>query len=119
MRIKAGSTVIIPRNSRRLGDISANLADNASLSLEKPPPPPPPLPKCSKPTKGAKGSKAAKDSKCTPPKSDKDASKVASKGNSSVKTASTQHKSESTVVAKSAKNGNAKPSTKKEASKTQ
>jgi membrane-bound lytic murein transglycosylase D len=119
MRIKAGSTVIIPRNSRRLGDISANLADNASLSLEKPPPPPPPTPKCSKPTKGAKGSKAAKDLKCTPPKSYKDASKVVSKGNSSVKTASTQHKSESTVVAKSAKNGNAKPSTKKEASKTQ
>jgi membrane-bound lytic murein transglycosylase D len=101
MRIKSGSTVLIPKTSNRPGDVSSAMADNASLSLEKPPPPPPP-PKCPKPTKGTKGSKPAK---CPPAKSDKGGT-VASKGNSSLKNAATQHKSASTDLAKSAKNGN-------------
>jgi membrane-bound lytic murein transglycosylase D len=91
MRIKAGSTIIIPKTNGRTGDVSSAMADNASLSLEKPPPP---APKCPKPAKGAKGSKAAK---CAPG--------APSKGNSSGKSAVSQHKSASTGLAKSAKNG--------------
>ena len=91
MRIKAGSTVIIPKTSSRAGDVSSAMADNASLSLEKPPPP---APKCAKPAKGAKGGKNAK---CAPA--------VPNKGNYSGKNAASQHKSASTGLAKSAKNG--------------
>jgi membrane-bound lytic murein transglycosylase D len=93
MRIKAGSTVIIPKTSNRTGDVSSAMADNASLSLEKPPPP---APKCPKPAKGAKGAKGAKSVKCAPTPQNK--------GNSSGKTAVSQHKSASTGLAKSAKN---------------
>jgi len=89
MRIKAGSTVLIPKTSRRPGDVSTAMAENASLSLEKPAPS---SPKCAKPAKGAKA-------KCGTPK-------TASKGNSSANNAASQHKSASTGLAKSAKNGN-------------
>ena len=88
MRIKAGSTVLIPKTSRRPGDVSTAMAENASLSLEKPAPS---SPKCAKPAKGAKA-------KCGTPK-------TASKGNSSANNAASQHKSASTGLAKSAKNG--------------
>jgi membrane-bound lytic murein transglycosylase D len=99
MRIKAGSTVIIPKTSRRPGDVPTSLAENASLSLEKPPPPPPS--KCVKPTKTVKG---AKPVKCTPVNQVKTSEKSGSKGNSSQKNAASQHKSASTGLAKSAKN---------------
>ena len=104
MRIKAGSTVIIPKTSGRSGDVSPAMADNASLSLEKPPPP---APKCPKPAKGAKG---AKTPKCGPPVSNKPTGGAASKGNSSQNNAASQHKSASTGLAKSAKNGSSAPS---------
>jgi membrane-bound lytic murein transglycosylase D len=92
MRIKAGSTVLIPKTSRRPGDVSTAMAENASLSLEKPAPP---APKCAK---VAKGAKASKNTKCG-------ATKTASKGNSSANHAASKHKSASTGLAKSAKNG--------------
>jgi len=95
MRIKAGSTVLVPKTSRRPGDVSTAMAENASLSLEKPQPP---AAKCAKP---AKGSKAAK---CQPAKSTKATNKDGSKGNSSKNNAASQHKSASTGLAKSAKN---------------
>ncbi len=91
MRIRAGSTVLIPKTNKRPGDVSSAMAENASLSLEKPPPP---TPKCPKPVKGAKGAKVAK---CAPEKSQ-------TKGNSSANNAASQHKSASTGLAKSAKN---------------
>ncbi|WP_225971421.1 transglycosylase SLT domain-containing protein [Polynucleobacter paneuropaeus] len=87
MRIKAGSTVIIPKTNRRPGDISVALAETASLSLEKPPPPP----KKSK-KKGGRGSGKNPQE-----------GKTASKGNSSSNNAASQHKSASTGLAKSAK----------------
>ena len=92
MRIRAGSTVLIPKTNRRPGDVSSAMAENASLSLEKPQPP---KPKCPNP---AKGVKAGKVPNCTP-------EKLATKGNSSAKNTASQHKSASTGVAKSAKNG--------------
>jgi len=82
MRIKGGSTVLIPKSAGKTSDISVNLAENASLSLEKPPPPP-------APKKGSKQSKTP--AKATP----KDA---------------TKRKSPSTAPAKSAKNTLSKPS---------
>jgi len=97
MRIKAGSTVLIPKTSRRPGDVSTAMAENASLSLEKPAPP---APKCGKPAKGSKNAKCP-------------SSKAGSKANSSGKNAASQHKSASTGLAKSAKNSNsANPSNK-------
>ncbi len=99
MRIKAGSTVIIPKTGSRSGDVSSSMADNASLSLEKPPPP---APKCPKPAKGAKN---AKGSKCSPTKPNKGGGSINAKGNSSQKNDASQHKSASTGLAKSAKNG--------------
>jgi len=98
MRIKAGSTVLIPKTSRRPGDVSSAMADNASLSLEKPPPP---TPKCPKPAKAVKGAKPVKCAPANPPKT---AEKGVSKGNSSGKNAASQHKSASTGLTKSAKN---------------
>ena len=95
MRIKAGSTVLIPKTSRRPGDVSTEMAENASLSLEKPAPP---AAKCAKPAKGQK------TAKCGSPKSTKTAEKGPSKGNSSAKNAASQHKSASTGLAISAKN---------------
>lgn len=111
MRIKAGSTVIIPKTGNRAGDVSSALADNASLSLEKPPPPPP---KCPKPAKGSKNNKAGK---CPPPKTSKAAENAANKGKSAPNNAASQHKSASTGLAKSAKNGNSAPSSNKGVSK--
>ena len=99
MRIKAGSTVLIPKTSRRPGDVSMAMAENASLSLEKPAPP---AAKCPPQPKGAKGAKAVK---CTPQKTGGNAGKTTTKGNSSPKNAASQHKSASTGLAKSAKNG--------------
>jgi len=93
MRVKAGSTVLVPKTSRRPGDVSTAMAENASLSLEKPIPP---APKCGKSAKSAQNAKCAK-----------------TKGNSSAKNAATQHKSASTGLAKSAKNSSsATPSAK-------
>ena len=109
MRIKAGSTVIIPKTGNRAGDVSSALADNASLSLEKPPPP-----KCPKPAKGSKNNKAGK---CPPPKTSKAAENAANKGKSAPNNAASQHKSASTGLAKSAKNGNSASSSNKGASK--
>ena len=100
MRIKAGSTVLIPKTSRRPGDVSTAMAENASLSLEKPIPP---APKC---VKTAKGSKAAK---CQVSKASAASEKGVSKGNSAKNNAATQHKSASTGLAKSAKNGSSAP----------
>jgi membrane-bound lytic murein transglycosylase D len=102
MRIRAGSTVIIPKTARRPGDVSMALADNASLSLDKPPPPPSPK-KCKKGTK------------CPPVKS----AKGETKGNSSPKNAASQHKSASTGLAKSAKNGSVNTTSSKGVSKIQ
>ncbi len=104
MRIKAGSTVLIPKTSRRPGDVSTAMAENASLSLEKPPPP---VAKCPKPAKGAK---TPKNDKCAPAKTPKSSEKATSKGNSSAKNAAPQHKSASTGLAKSAKNSSSSTS---------
>jgi len=103
MRIKAGSTVFLPKVGSRAGDVSSAMADHASLSLEKPPPP---ASKCPKPAKGAKNAKAVK---CGPAKPNNATPSVASKGNSSQKNAASQHKSASTGLAKSAKNGSSTP----------
>ncbi|WP_251369255.1 transglycosylase SLT domain-containing protein [Polynucleobacter sp. AP-Sving-400A-A2] len=84
MRIRAGSTVLVPKTHQRPGDISVALAENGSLNLLK-----------SAPNNCAKGAK------CAVAKS----GKGASKGNSSAKNAATQHKSASTGLAKSANNG--------------
>ena len=111
MRIKAGSTVLIPKTSRRPGDVSSAMADNASLSLEKPLPP---TPKCPKPAKAVKG---AKPVKCNPANPPKIAEKGVSKGNSSGKNPASQHKSASTGLAKSAKNVSSPASTGNNASK--
>lgn len=111
MRIRAGSTVLIPKTSRRPGDVSTAMAENASLSLEKPAPP---VIKCPKPAKGAKG---AKTSKCVASSNPNTADKSASKGNSSAKNAASQHKSASTGLAKSAKNGSSPASASSNASK--
>ena len=81
MRIKGGSTVLIPKSAGKTSDISVNLAENASLSLEKPPPPPAPK-------------KVSKQSKSAAKASPKDA---------------TKRKSPSTEPVKSAKNTLTKP----------
>ena len=115
MRIKAGSTVLVPKTNGRVGDVSTAMAENASLSLEKPPPPPPPN-KCNNSPKASKGAKSVK---CTPAKQVKTIEKAGSKGNSSQNNAASQHKSASTGLAKSAKNGNSANSSSKGASKKQ
>jgi membrane-bound lytic murein transglycosylase D len=89
MRIRSGSTVLVPKTSSRVGDISVAMAENASLNLDK---------SASAPKKCAKGAK------CPAVKP----TKVASKGNSSKNNAASQHKSASTDLAKSAKNGSSK-----------
>ena len=86
MRIRSGSTVLVPKTSSRVGDISVAMAENASLNLDKSAPAP---------------KKCAKGAKCPAVKP----TKVASKGNSSKNNAASQHKSASTGLAKSAKNG--------------
>jgi membrane-bound lytic murein transglycosylase D len=93
MRVKAGSTVLVPKTNRNPGDVSTAMAENASLSLEKPAPP---VPKCGKSSKSGQNAKCAK-----------------TKGSASGKNTASQHKSASTGVAKSAKNGSsAAPSAK-------
>jgi len=112
MRIRAGSTVLIPKTNRRPGDVSTAMAENASLSLEKPAPP---APKCLKPANAGKGVKTAK---CAPATTtSKTTGKTASKGNSSEKNAASQHKSASTGLAKSAKNGSSAASSSNNGSK--
>ena len=108
MRIRAGSTVLIPKTSRRPGDVSTALAENASLNLEKPAPA---TPKCPKQAKGAK------PSKCVAPTVSKTAGKSAPKGNSSAKNGATQHKSASTGLANSAKNASSALSSSNSATK--
>ena len=88
MRIKAGSTILIPKTSSRAGDVSTAMAENASLSLVKPAPS---APKCDK------SAKTGQNAKCV-------SSKTAAKSNSSPKNTTSQHKSASTGLAKSAKN---------------
>jgi len=109
MRIRSGSTVLVPKTSRHSGDISLSMAENGSLNLDKAPPPPAPK-KC------AKGAKCPVLSPLN----------QAIKGNSSANNAASQHKSASTSLAKSAKNGKsnasssaAKVSSSKGASKIQ
>lgn len=114
MRIRAGSTVLVPKTSRQSGDVSSAMADNASLSLEKPPSP---APKCPKPAKGVNSGKGSKAQKCAPATTVKTAEKGGSKGNSAGKKATSQHKSASTALAKSAKNVNSPSSTSNLASK--
>ncbi len=89
MRIRAGSTILIPRVGHGPGDISVSMAENASLSLEKPPPPP------KKGTKKGKNSKDAREGVAKDPKSPP-----------------SQHKSASTELAKSAKNDTVKATSK-------
>ena len=108
MRIRAGSTVLIPKTSRRPGDVSSAMAENASLNLEKPAPP---AAKCPKPAKGVK------PVKCGPVTTAKAGDKPTTKGNSSGKNAASQHKSASTGLAKSAKNGNSATSSANSGSK--
>jgi membrane-bound lytic murein transglycosylase D len=103
MRIKAGSTVLIPKSSRVSGDVSPTLAENASLSLEKPPPPPL-ANKCAKPANNASGSKGAQQNNCAPVKQAKKIEKTNSKASSNQNNAASQHKSASTGLAKSANN---------------
>lgn len=90
MRIRSGSIVLIPKTHQRLGDISVALAENASLNLDK--------------SVAAGPKKCATGAKCPAVKS----VKGTSKGNSSANNAASQHKSASTELAKSAKNGSAK-----------
>lgn len=95
MRIKAGSTVLIPKPSTKLTDVPEHLAENASLNLVKPAP-------AKKTT--ATGT-TAKKSNSTPAKTAKSNQKAA------VKTASNppaQQKSLSTDGSKSAKTTTAK-----------
>ena len=105
MRIRAGSTVLVPKTQQRPGDISVALAENGSLNLDK-----------------SASKKCAKGAKCPVTKP----AKATTKGNSSANNAATQHKSASTGLAKSAKNGSSnttsstpKTSTSKGASKIQ
>jgi membrane-bound lytic murein transglycosylase D len=95
MRIRAGSTVLIPKPNTKLADVSEHLAENASLNLVKPAP----VKKASAPSTASKKTNAAV------PKTAQSATK------STVKTASkssTQQKPVSTDLAKSAKTTTAK-----------
>ena len=86
MRIRAGSTVLVPKTNQRPGDISTAMAENASLNLDKP--------------VSATPKKCAKGAKCPVVKT----AKAPTKGNPVANKASSQHKSASTGLAKSAKN---------------
>jgi membrane-bound lytic murein transglycosylase D len=95
MRVKAGSTVLIPKPSTKSADVSEHLAENASLNLVKPAPV----------KKAAAPSSASKKTNPAPSKTAQNSTK------SSVNTASkspTQQKSASTDAAKSAKTATAK-----------
>jgi membrane-bound lytic murein transglycosylase D len=98
MRIRSGSTVLIPKPSTKLTDVSEHLAENASLKLVKPAPV----------KKAAAPSGTSKKTNPAPPKTAQNSTK------SSVKTASKpsgQQKSVSTDASKSAKTTTAKAST--------
>jgi membrane-bound lytic murein transglycosylase D len=93
MRVRAGSTVLIPKPSNKSTDVSEHLAENASLKLVKPAPV----------KKAAASSTASKNTKT-----------AQSATKSTVKTASkppTQQKSVSTDPSKSAKTTTAKAGT--------
>jgi membrane-bound lytic murein transglycosylase D len=95
MRVRAGSTVLIPKPSTKSADVSEHLAENASLNLVKPAPV----------KKAAAPATASKKTNAAAPKTAQGAPK------STVKTASkppTQQKSASTDIAKSAKTTTAK-----------
>jgi membrane-bound lytic murein transglycosylase D len=95
MRVRAGSTVLIPKPSTKLADVSEHLAENASLNLVKPAPV----------KKAAAPSAATKKANPAPAKTAQNSSK------SSVKTAAkppSQQKPVSTDAAKSAKTTTAK-----------
>ncbi len=84
MRIRAGSTVLIPKPPGKQSDIPEYLAEHGQLKLDKAVPP---KPKTSKPVQASTASKSAPKKAANP------------------KTASTQQKSPSTNTAKSAKTG--------------
>ncbi|BEI41220.1 transglycosylase SLT domain-containing protein [Polynucleobacter sp. HIN9] len=84
MRIRAGSTVLIPKPPGKQSDISEYLAEHGQLKLDKAVPP---KPKTSKPAQANTASKSAPKKAANP------------------KTASTQQKSPSTNSTKSAKTG--------------
>jgi membrane-bound lytic murein transglycosylase D len=95
MRVRAGSTVLIPKPSTKLTDVSEHLAENASLNLVKPAPV----------KKAAAPSTASKKTNPAPPKTAQNSTK------SSVSSASkspNQQKPASTDAAKSAKTTTAK-----------
>jgi membrane-bound lytic murein transglycosylase D len=91
MRVKAGSTVLIPKPSTKSADVPEHLAENASLNLVKPAPV----------KKAAAPATAGKKPNATPSKTAQNSPK------SSVKTAS-QQKPVSTDATKSAKTTTAK-----------
>jgi membrane-bound lytic murein transglycosylase D len=84
MRIRAGSTVLIPKPPGKESDIPEYLAEHGQLKLDKAAPP---KPKTSKPAQASATNKSAPKKAANP------------------KTASTQQKSPSTNTAKSAKTG--------------
>lgn len=84
MRIRAGSTVLIPKPPGKESDISEYLAEHGQLKLDKAIPP---KPKTSKPAQASATNKSVPKKAANP------------------KTASTQQKSPSTNTAKSAKTG--------------
>ena len=95
MRVRAGSTVLIPKPSTKLADVSEHLAENARLNLVKPAP----VKKAAAPATGGKKTNSA------PAKTAQNSTK------SSVKTASrppSQQKPVSTDASKSAKTTTAK-----------
>jgi membrane-bound lytic murein transglycosylase D len=95
MRIRSGSTVLIPKPSTKLTDVSEHLAENATLKLVKPAPV----------KKAAASATAGKKANPAPPKTAQNSTKP------SAKTASkppSQQKSVSTDAAKSAKTTTAK-----------
>ena len=87
MRVRAGSTVLIPKPSTKLADVSEHLAENASLNLVKPAPV----------KKAAAPSGTSKKTNAAPSKTAQSATK-----------SPTQQKSASTDAAKSAKTTTAK-----------
>jgi membrane-bound lytic murein transglycosylase D len=98
MRVRAGSTVLIPKPSTKLTDVSEHLAENASLNLVKPAPV----------KKAAAPATAGKKTSPAPAKTAQNSTK------SSVKTASrppSQQKPVSTDASKSAKTTTAKANT--------
>ena len=95
MRVKAGSTVLIPKPSTKSADVPEHLAENASLNLVRPAPV----------KKGAAPATAGKKANTAPSKT------AQNSANPSVKAAAkppTQQKSVSTDAAKSAKTTTAK-----------